>query len=271
MHKLAILIKTYKQDFELAKILINSINKHNIDKIPVYISINDEDFDFFKNKLITNHTLLKDSDIYKSNVKDGWRYQQIIKTQFYRLNVCYNYLCIDSDSKFIKDFYISDFIYSDNTPYTIMHESKSFLETMERINFDTDTIFFKEALKATRKILNTKGKIWDYGPSPYLWSCKVWQHFNEIFLAQRNQIFEDFFDEINKTTTPSETVIYGEYLRICNLIPIIPVEGFFKVYHYKKQFQLEKKHHNLEKLKKVYLGVIFQSNWVKKKRKFKFF
>ena len=86
MHKLAILIKTYKQDFELAKILINSINKHNIDKIPVYISINDEDFDFFKNKLITNHTLLKDSDIYKSNVKDGWRYQQIIKTQLKRMD-----------------------------------------------------------------------------------------------------------------------------------------------------------------------------------------
>jgi hypothetical protein len=271
MHQLAILIKTYKPDFERAKVLINSINEYNIDKIPVYISVNDEDYDYFQDNLNTQHTLIKDSSIYKTNVTDGWRYQQIIKTQFYRLNVANNYLCIDSDSQFIKNFYLSDFIYSDNIPYTIMHESKSFLETMERIDMDTETIFFKQALQATRKILGTKGKQWDYGPSPYLWSCKVWQHFNEVFLASKNQKFEDFFNDIEKTAIPSETVIYGEYLRVCNLIPILPIEGFFKVYHYKKQFDIEKKFHDIDKLKKVYLGVIFQSNWTQKKKRFKLF
>lgn len=271
MHQLAILIKTYKPDFDSAKILINSINEYNIDKIPVYISINDEDYDFFKTNLETNHTLLKDSSIYKTNVKDGWRYQQIIKTQFYRLNVCKNYLCIDSDSQFIKNFYKSDFLYSEDVPYTIMHESKTFLETMERINIKTEDIFFKQALKTTRKILGTKGKLWDYGPSPYLWSCKVWKHFNEVFLINKNQSFEAFFNEIEKNAIPSETVIYGEYLRVCNLIPILPIEGFFKVYHYKEQFELEKKYHDLDKLKKVYLGIIFQSNWKQKKKRFKLF
>ena len=271
MHQLAILIKTYKPDFERVKILINSIDKHNIDKIPVYISVNDEDYTFFKAHLITKHDIIKDSSIYKTDVKDGWRYQQIIKTQFYRLNICKNYLCIDSDSQFIKDFYVSNFMYSEDVPYTIMHESKSFMETMERINIDTETIFFKQALSATRKIIGTKGKQWDYGPSPYLWSSNVWQHFNEIFLKERAQSFESFFNEIEQIAIPSETVIYGEYLRVCNLIPILPIEGFFKVYHYKEQYELEKKFHNIEKLKKVYLGVIFQSNWKQKKKRFKLF
>lgn len=271
MHKLVLFIKTYKPDYNRVNTLIKSIDKHNVDNIPVYISVNDEDYDFFKANLSTSHKLIKDSTIYKTNVTDGWRYQQIIKTQFYRLNVCENYLCIDSDSKFIKDFKVSDFMYDLETPYTIMHESKSFLEVMERIDIKTENIFFKEALRATRKLLGTKGKEWDYGPSPYLWSCKVWKHFNEVFLKNNNQSFEDFFNEIEKEAIPSETVIYGEYLRVCNLIKIIPIQGFFKVYHYEKQFKLEKKFHDEEKLKKMYFGVIYQSNWHQKKKKFKLF
>ncbi|OYQ34666.1 hypothetical protein CHU92_11575 [Flavobacterium cyanobacteriorum] len=261
MHKIAILIKTYKPDFDRVKMLLASIEQFNADAIPVYISINDDDFSFFKQHLKTHATLLKDSDIYHCKITDPWRYQQVIKTNFYRLNVAENYLCIDSDSQFIKEFRISDFMYDDDTPYTIMHESKSFLEMAENIGMDSQTIFFKQAVDVTRKLLGTHGKYWDYGPSPYLWSCKVWRHFNEVYLAGKGLSFEDFFEQIIKEVPPSETVIYGEYLLKERLIEIYPVEGFFKVYHFSKQYSMEKKHHDIEKLKKIYLGVIFQSNW----------
>ncbi|MDR7210862.1 hypothetical protein [Flavobacterium piscis] len=82
--------------------------------------------------------------------------------------------------------------------------------------------------------------------------------------------FEDFMNEIDMETPPSETVIYGEYLLKTNLIPIYPIEGFFKVYHFKSQFAIEKKFYNVEKLKKVYLGVIFQSNWDSKIKMIKY-
>ncbi|KAA0129133.1 hypothetical protein FY557_06095 [Chryseobacterium sp. SN22] len=265
MHSLILFIKTYRPDFERANNLIRSIEKHNKDEIPVIISVNDEDFDFFKDKL-KEYNIYKDSDIIIADNKDGWRYQQIVKSHVYRLNICENYLCIDSDSEFIKDFHYSDFLYDESTPYTIMHESKPFLETMENIQLDSENIFFKEALRATRPLFGNKGKEWDYGPSPYLWSCKVWNHFIEVYLKQQNKTFIDFFNEIDKVTSPSECVIYGEYLLKSKLIDIYPVEGFFKVYHYEKQYRLEKKFHNIEKLKKIYLGVIFQSNWEKRKR-----
>ena len=248
MYKIALLIKTYKPDFERVKILLNSIKKYNADNIPVYISVNDDDFEYFKENLITDGVLLKDSDIYPTTLADPWRYQQIIKTQFYRLGVAENYLCIDSDSEFITEFRISDFMYDDNTPYTIMHESKSFLEMIENIGKDSKTIFFKQALDTTRKLFGNKGKYWDYGPSPYLWSCKVWKHFNEVYLKENNLSFEQFFDLIIKEVPPSETVIYGEYLLKTRLIDIYPVEGFFKVYHFKKQFYLERKFYKINKL-----------------------
>ena len=62
----------------------------------------------------------------------------------YIAGICENYLCIDSDSEFIRDFYYSDFMYNDNTPYTIMHESKGFLETMENIGLDSEKYFSRK-------------------------------------------------------------------------------------------------------------------------------
>ncbi|RYJ37026.1 hypothetical protein NU08_3964 [Flavobacterium anhuiense] len=263
MTDIVILIKTYKKDYKAYTKLIRSISEFNIDDIPVYVAINDEDYDFFKaENQNSSLNLLKDSDIYNCPIKDAWRYQQVIKSKFYLLNVCKNYLCIDSDSEFITPFRKSDFLFDENTPYTIIHESKSFLEMINNIELDSDTVFFKSALQTTRKLIGNKHtKIWDYGPSPYLWSCLVWKDFNENFLSSKNMTFEDFMNQIDLETPPSETVIYGEYLLKTNLIPIYPIEGFFKVYHFKKQFSIERRFHNIEKLKKVYLGVIFQSNW----------
>ena len=273
MHNLALVIKTFKPDYERVKLLIESIDKHNSDNIPVYISINDADYDFFKSKLTnTKHTLLKDSQICTTSVTDGWRYQQIVKSQFYKLKVAKNYLCLDSDSLFISSFYIKDFIYKGDTPYTIMQESKPQLEIFERIGVDTVEHSFRTPVKAIRAIFNLpEVKYWDYGPSPYLWSCKVWESFYEDYLPENNFTIETFFNELDKTTHPAEALIYGEYLRKTKIIDIIPCECFFKVYHYKKQFDIEKKFHDIDKLKKVYLGVIFQSNWTQKKKRFKLF
>jgi hypothetical protein len=127
MHKLILFIKSFRRDFDPVKKLIASIELYNRDHLPVYLSVNDSDFDYFADNL--NHkniNLIKDSDIFEYPDNDGWRYQQIIKSNVYRLGICENYLCIDSDSEFIRDFYYSDFMYNDNTPYTIMHESKGF-------------------------------------------------------------------------------------------------------------------------------------------------
>ncbi len=63
------------------------------------------------------------------------------------------------------------------------------------------------------------------------------------------------------TALPHEAAIYGEYLLKTRLIDILPVEGFFKVFHYKEQFELERSQFDMERLKKNYMGIIMQSNW----------
>ena len=269
MNRFILFIKSYKPDFAGTLTLLNSIEVYNKDRIPVYISVNDIDYHYFKSNLFGHDvTLIKDSDIIQCNLKDGWRYQQVVKSNVYRLGICDNYLCIDADSEFIRPFYINDFMYDEKTPYTIMHESKPFLEMAENINIKR--VFFLEALEAVRADLKTFGKNWDYGPSPYLWSCKVWQHFNDKYLAERKISFEVYLNNIHELS-PSECVIYGEYLRKTKLFDIIPIENFFKVYHYKKQYDLEKKYFDRERLAKTYMGIILQSNMKLKKKRFGLF
>lgn len=264
MHKLILFVKTYKPDFKRAQKLLQSIEMYNEDNIPVYLSVNDEDYDYFRKNMSGNYTIMRDSEIMVSNMKDRWRYQAIMKPQLYRLNLCENYLCIDSDSFFIRPFKISDFMYDENTPYTIMHESKTFLDTMEIIGKDSAKLFHIEAIAPIRKKFGTHGKLWDYGPNPHLWSTKVWQHFHEMYLPPLGYTFESFYNEMELSALPGEAIIYGEYLLKTRLIDILPIDGFFKVYHYKEQFKLEKPYYNIERLKKNYMGIIIQSNWDKK-------
>jgi len=261
MEKIILYIKTYRPDFERVQNLMASIERFNTDAIPVFISVNDPDYKYFRDHLGGAFTLFRDSDLVKSKMKDGWRLQAIVKPHLYRANICENYLCVDSDAEFIRPFQRSDFMYNDETPYTIMHENKAFMEMLELIGKDSTNIFHVNALNAIRARFGTHGKTWDYGPNPHLWSTKVWQHFIEVWLAEQNHSFESFYREMELTALPHEAAIYGEYLLKTRLIDIIPVEGFFKVYHYKEQFELEKPFHDIERLKKNYMGIIMQSNW----------
>lgn len=268
MHKLILFIKTYETDFERVYKLLDSIDKFNKDNIPVFISVNDEHFDRLKLDCFEKYKVYKDSEITKTTITEGWRYQQIIKSNVYKLNICENYVSLDSDSIFIKDFYFSDFMYDDKTPYTVMQESKDLLEMSERVGIDSDTVFFKRALRDTRPFFGNTGKEWDFGPSPYIWNCTVWQHFNDVFLKDLNLTFDDFFAKIDqKSYSPSEYAIYGEYLLKTRLIDILPIGSLFKVYHYEKQFAIEEKQLTIKQLSKIYLGIIYQSNWQKKKKK----
>lgn len=260
MEKFVLFIKTYKKDFNSFIRLIKSINAYNIDSIPVFVSVNDKDYKFFKRRLKENIFLYKDSDLYECKIKDGWRYQQIIKIQLFRLHKVENYLCIDSDSYFIKPFKIDDFIVK-NTPYFIKHESKDFLASMQKIGKSPNELFFINALFATRKILNiSSNEIWDYGPSPYIWNCNVWQNIF-AFLDSKNFTIESFFNELDKIYLPSENTIYGEYLSLTNNQNYIVRKEFFKVYHYKEQYRNEKKDMNSKYIYDNYFGIILQSNW----------
>ena len=270
MEKIILYCKSYRGDVQGVLRLKNSIEKFNKDNIPFYVSCPLSDKKIFEEVLGTkNYTLINDEDIFKlkSNL-DGWRSQQIIKSNLHKTNITENYLAIDSDCYFIKDFYISDFMAKENVPYTIIHENKE-ASQYKKLFFGTD--FDKggyvEALNAYREIFDSPyKKLYDYGNAPYIWSCKVWEHFEKNYLIPNKMTFETFQITMehqfqNIRLAMREAIVYGEYVLNTKVIELIPTGPYFKFYNSKEMVEYEKKVglFDEEKLKSSYIGILYQS------------
>jgi hypothetical protein len=259
MNKIVIYTKTYKGDLERVKVLIDSIKKYNKDGIPFYISIPKSDEFLFKTNIDVDYVkIVYDEDIVDIPAQN-WYTQQIVKSSFWKLGLCENYVMIDSDSYFIKDFYISDFMYDDNTPYTVMHEQKDLFEWSSRytqhIGHNPKNGFMEDR-KKVMQVFNRKGRYFDFGPGPVIWSSKVWKGL-ETVLINNNKTFTDLIAH-----TPSEFSWYGEFLLKNRVIDIIPIEPVFKFFHFKPQYDFYKQMGYTEEiLAENYMGIVMQSNW----------
>jgi len=256
MDKLVLYCKSYAPDIDRVINLSNSIKKYNIDNLPFYISVPLADYNLFKTKLPSFANLIKDEDIDSNG--NGWIGQQVIKSQFWKLGLCENYLCLDSDSEFIKPFTIHDFMFDENTPYTVLHEDKELLEWSIKAGFNFDIQkSFQEDRDKIMGLFQRKGIYYDFGPSPVIWSTKVWKSLFNNYIEPNNLSFSDLIKFCG-----SEFTWYGEWLLVNKTIPIYPRQPLFKVFHYKEQYLESKaKKYSVEDLARNYLGIILQSNW----------
>ena len=256
MSKLVLYCKSYRNDVDRVVNLLESVKKFNKDSIPFYISVPSGDIQLFVDRLGTDgYTLLADEDIDREG--SGWAGQQIIKAQFWKLGLAENYLCLDSDSQFIRPFYSRDFLYKDHIPYTVCHEPKDFFEwTQTNLSFDPQESFIKDR-EQVMALFGREGRIYDFGPSPVIWNSNVWKGLEENYTIPNKLTFANLI-----THCPSEFTWYGEYLLASGTIPIYPAQPLFKVFHYKEQYiESKQKGITLEDLSKNYLGIILQSNW----------
>lgn len=255
MNKIVLYCKSYDNDVHRAKILLESIIKHNVDQIPFYISVPEKDIALFQTVLGTEHyTLLTDESIDSENT--GWHGQQIVKSQFWKLGLCENYVCVDSDCFFIKPFHVKDFMFDDQTPYTVCHEYKSFFEFLDKhsVGFDPYESFVRERLHIM-ELFGRAGTVYDFGPGPTIWSCMVWKDLFDNYIQPNNLTFADLIN-----TNGSEFTWYGEWLLRSQTIRLIPKGPLFKNYHYPNQFDYDKHYgYDIEKISKLYLGIGMQS------------
>jgi hypothetical protein len=255
MNKFVLYCKSYDNDVHRAKDLLESIKRFNIDNLPFYISVPSKDMRLFVDTLGSEgYTLLSDEEIDTTN--QGWKGQQIVKSQFWKLGLCENYLCVDSDCFFIKPFTVSNFMFDNETPYTVCHEYKSFFEFMDKhpLDFDPYESFAKERL-AVMELFGRDGVIYDFGPGPTIWSAKVWKSLEDVYLIPNSLNFADLIN-----ANPSEFTWYGEWLLHSQAIRLMPIGPIFKNYHYPHQYEYDKHYgYNLDKIAKRYLGIGLQS------------
>lgn len=270
MNKFVLYCKSYRKDVLRVKRLVESIQKYNVDGVPFYLSVPAIDTDLFHKELAGYEVeFVKDEDIVASNrtlsqekidALPGWQSQQVVKSEFWRLGTSECYLCLDSDCIFIRAFTLDDFIAPDGNPYTVVHQAKELLQFANNHNMSNVSENFHKERQEIMTIFARKGKHYDFGPSPLLWSRKVWEALDTQFLQPRNM---NFYDAIR--LFPGEIQWYGEAMLAFAPITFHPAEPFFRVYHYELQARVAKQQgETIEGLAENYLGVCYQSNWERK-------
>ena len=101
----AIVIKSYFNDLNRADRLVKSITEHNRDELPVYVIVPKVDTTSFRERLgDQNINYLEDDDILQITMRfSGSKkielppvtMQQVVKSEFWRLDLAENYLIID--------------------------------------------------------------------------------------------------------------------------------------------------------------------------------
>ena len=260
--------KSYRKDLLRVKRLLDSLRRHNIESIPFYISTPESDREALFGLLGTGNDFqwVSDESIVRANprapediqrAKPGGISQQIIKSEFWRLGLAQNYLCIDSDSIFIRDFTKSDFLAPDGDPYTVLHQNKEFFQMASNrghLRVERDLRIEAETVKA---LFGRVGPNYYCAPAPFIWSAKVWKSLEHNYLEPRGITLWDLI-----TPEHPESLVYGETLLAYQAIPVQMIEPLFRIYHYDWQYYLARRWgETKEKLKQNFIGVIYQSAW----------
>jgi len=267
MLPLVLFCKSYSVDLKRLVRLAQSIRQFNVEKIPFYVAVPGAEQQLFEEHLagmdvnvIPDHLIIeKNPNIQKSDfdLLPGHLAQQIVKSEFWRLNLSASYLCLDSDAVFIREFRADDYLYAEDRPYTVINEAHDLLgDALGRNKPEILRNFHREAAKV-QNLLGRKGKAYSFGPMPMVWHHSVWASLETHYLVPQGL---NFLQAI--TLAPLESRWYGEALLKFGAIPVIPSEPFFKVYHYGWQLDDDNKRGiNQSDLANLYSGVIYQSSW----------
>jgi len=264
-------LKTFIRDFSRVYMLLESFHKYNVENIDLIISCPRKELNKFNFSNFKNIVLISDEDFASeylsneicwpnTNMTVGYVNQEICKLVFHKTGIALNYLCLDSDLIFLKNFYVSDFMFNYNTPYTVLIQDKEL--SIQR--------FYKKKYWESRQ--KNVQKIYKYFQleDPRLKTCHGMQVLNTESLLS----LEKDFLKINGLSwldllkiSPYEFTWYNCWLQKSNLIEIKTCEPFFKTFHCREEYIVSQ----LTGLRKKdyaysYIGLVLNSGWLSPKQ-----
>jgi hypothetical protein len=191
-----------------------------------------------------------------SNPRDsGYINQQVLKLAFHRLGIADNYMCLDSDALFIRDFGVDDFFHPDGLPYQVLVEDR-FLKS--------DPDYFKTHWQARSKKLDEIAKALGVEDAKSLKSChgfqilqsKVLKRFEVDFLSARGL---DLLEILTRFSY--EFTWYNYYLQMTE--PVIhEIEPLFHYFHSGKQLVKSQLYSETNTdFSKGYIGIVVNGNF----------
>ncbi len=267
MKEIVLYCKSYPKDFLRLRNLLASIAQYNADGLDFYISTAEADRAELERHIGTQgYHWVSDESIVRANprallgiekTKPGGLAQQVIKSEFWRLGIAKNYVCLDSDCIFIQNFRATDFMASDGHPYTVIYQNKEYHQLAINRNYAKAPHNLQQEAECVKALFGRVGPNYYCPCPPLIWSGAVWQSLETQYLTPRGETLWDLC-----TSEHPETLIYLEALLNFQTIPMHPIEQLFRVYYYDwHYFLLRRLGESIPKLRENYLGVIYQSSW----------
>lgn len=261
----ALYCKTYSGDLDSFDRFIDSYIKYNKDNICLYISVPSNESGLYnKYKDLNNVVFVHDEDYAENYFTDteywglsiGYINQEICKLAFWETGRTENYLCVDSDAVFIKDFYKSDFMFNDHIPYSVLVMDKD-------LNIQRDYIEFgKWRTEHIKNIFNYIGlddprMLTSHGMT--ILNSTVLNDFSKNLMRKKSITYRQLIEK-----APYEFTWYNAWLQKSKIIPIYNVEPFFKTFHTENEYIAYKQQGiSIQDIALKYVGIVFNSNWAK--------
>ena len=259
-----LMLKSFIGDFQYAKRLIHTFHKFNKDNIHMFVVVPKEDVKIFQQIENQNNLSILDetstglelvTDYSVGGIRPGYINQELIKLGFWETGLSDNYFCIDSDAEFIRHFYIKDFMYDKDTPYSVLVEDKEL-----QVDPEYHYIFWKSRenqLNKIKEFMNFKDprSLTCHGNTTF--NSEVLKSFKKDLLNKKSITYIDILK-----VSPYEFSWYNFWLQKTNIISIKAIEPLFKCFYLKQQHtDYINRGIILDDIARGYLGVIINSNY----------
>lgn len=257
--------KTYSGDLKRFELMLSSFNQHNVDGIRMYVSVPCNELSVFEKFRSNNVVVISDESyakdyffnnkhIYKGELSLGYCNQEICKLSFWESRLVKNYLCIDSDLIFVRDFYESDFMADKNTPYTVLVMDKELSIEKKYHNY---WLLRQEYIKKIYSEVELEDSRYRTCHGMQVLNIYVLSDFSKNFMKKKGYCYRDLIE-----IAPFEFTWYNAWFQKCGLIKEVAVEPFFKTFHMRIEYIFSRLQClTIEDYAYAYVGIILNSNW----------
>ena len=222
---LALLIVSFRPDFSYLRRLLDSIEKYNVDKLPVILILPKDDIELAKSTLpLSNIKYIFEEEWFSKdielgnvgNFRRGYIMQGIIKLHAWKLGIAKNYFSVDSDTYFIRNFGKSDFFNFEDQVYSILSQEKYLRVEPSFRSYDLPR---QPKIDEIRKRVDVQDSRLLQSQVNVILSSKVLESFTTEGMEFLRMNYTSLF-----SLAPYEYGWYGFWLQKSKLIPIIPIE-----------------------------------------------
>ena len=264
MHNFVMYCKTYSGDIKRFELMLASFNKYNVDNIKMIVSVPQTEVDLYNKFTSDNIEIVSDESYAADYFTDdkyhglslGYINQEICKLAFWETKLTKNYLCIDSDLLFIRDFHEADFMADKDTPYTILVMDKDLAIEKHYHDF---WLWRQEFIKKIYNAVGLKDRRYRTCHGMQVLNAKVLADLKNTFMQSKGYSYGDLIK-----IAPYEFTWYNAWFQKCGLVKEMAVEPFFKTFHMRIEYVFSRlRKLKLEDYAYSYVGIILNGNWDK--------